>query len=177
MITNEPVAQIAYVVPDIREACLRHARLFGTGPFFVASNIPLSSSRYRGRDVPFNHSSAFGQWGDVMIEFMQREDDQPSVLTDVLDRTGGRAGMHHKAILVADPPAVAARFEESGFPIAFHGTLTAGVEVFMVDTLDLYGHMIELYAPSELVRGFFAMVRDAAASFDGTDILRDFAFG
>lgn len=177
MITNLPVIQIAYVVPDIRAACRQHAALFGTGPFYVASNIPFSSSRYRGKDASFNHSSAFSQWGDVMIEFMQREDDAPSVLTDVLDRTQGRASMHHKAIFVPDPADTAARFAQSGHDIAFHGTLTAGIEVFMVDTLDLYGHMIELYAPSQIVRDFFGMVRDSSAAFDGNDLLRDFSFG
>jgi hypothetical protein len=176
MITNLPVAQIAYVVPDIRKACVQHAELFGTGPFYIANNIPFSWSKYRGKDASFNHSSAFSQWGDVMIEFMQREDDRPSVLTDVLDRTGGKASMHHKAILVADPPAVATQFEQSGFRIAFHGALTAGIEVFMIDTLDLYGHMIELYAPSETVRGFFAMIRENSAKFDGRELLREFSF-
>lgn len=176
MITREPVTQVAYVVPNIREACLRHASLFGTGPFFVADNIPFSSSNYRGKNTPFNQSAAFAQWGDVMVEFVQPEDGERSVLTDVLDRTGGKASLHHKAILVSDPVATAAAFEAAGCSIAFHGTLTAGVEVFMIDTLDLYGHMIELYAPNELVRGFFDMVRDSAVGFDGAEILRDFTF-
>jgi len=60
--------------------------------------------------------------------------------------------------------------------LAFHGNLTAGVEVFMSDTLDLYGHMLEIYSPNDLVQGFFSMVRDSAEGFDGKDILRDFAF-
>lgn len=176
MITNDNVRQVAYVVKDIRAACHEHAEAFGSGPFFVAENIPFATSTYRGRAVPFHHSSAFGQWGDVMVEFMQVEDDQPSVLTDVLDRTGGMAAMHHKAILVSDPAAVAAAFESKGYAIAFHGSLEAGVEVFMIDTLDLLGHMIELYAPNELVQGFFKMVRDASNEPDRAPLLRDFSF-
>ena len=46
----------------------------------------------------------------------------------------------------------------------------------MSDTLDLYGHMLEIYSPNDLVQGFFSMVRDSAEGFDGKDILRDFAF-
>lgn len=176
MIDGESVRQVAYVVKDIRAACQRHAALFGSGPFFVASNIPFSHSNYRGRDVPFHHSSAFGQWGDVMVEFMQVEDDAPSVLTDVLERTDGKPTLHHKAILVADPPAVAAAFDKAGCPIVFHGTLEAGVELFMIDTLDLLGHMIELYAPSEMVKGFFKMVQDASLEKDKGPLLRDFSF-
>lgn len=176
MTTNQSVRQVAYVVDDIRKAATRHASLFGSGPFFVAKDIPFSTSIYRGTPLPFHHSSAFGQWGDVMVEFMQREDDNPSVLTDVLAHSNGRPTLHHKAIIVDNPPATAKAFEAQGCPIAFHGNLEAGVEVFMIDTIDLYGHMIELYAPNELVRGFFAMVKDAAAETQDGPLLRDFSF-
>ena len=176
MITNQPFRQLAYVVPDIREAARQHSELFGSGPFFVAENIPFKSSVYRGKSMPFAHSAAFGQWGDLQLEFMQREDDQPSVLSEVLDRTRGTSATHHQAIIIPNPAAAAAAFEKAGFPIAWHGVMEVGIEVFMVDTVDLYGHMIELYAPCEKVEAFYAMVRDASVDFDGTDPVRSFAF-
>ncbi len=176
MITNQPFRQMAYVVPDVRAAARQHSELFGSGPFFVADNIAFKSSVYRGKSMPFAHSGAFGQWGDLQVEFMQREDDQPSVLTEVLDRTGGPSATHHKAIIIPNAREAAAAFEQAGFPIAWHGVMEVGIEVFMVDTLDLYGHMIELYAPCEKVEAFYAMVREAAVDFDGTDPVRPFAF-
>lgn len=176
MITNEMYRQIAYVVPDIRAAARKHSELFGSGPFFVAEHIRFKSSIYRGKPLPFHHSAAFGQWGDMQVEFLQREDDQPSALTDVLDRTGGRATMHHKAIIIPEAAEAAAALEKAGYPIAWRGMMEVGIEVFMVDTTELYGHMIELYAPSDTVDAFYGMVRDAAVGFDGTDPLRSFAF-
>lgn len=176
MITNQLFRQMAYVVPDIRAAARQHSELFGSGPFFVAENIPFKSSVYRGTSMPFAHSAAFGQWGDLQVEFMQREDDGPSVLSDVLDRTGGPSATHHKAIIIPNPGEAAAAFEKAGHPIAWHGIMEVGIEVFMVDTLDIYGHMIELYAPCEKVEAFYAMVRQAAVDFEGTDPVRPFAF-
>lgn len=176
MIKHPLFRQMAYVVPDIREAARRHSELFGSGPFFVADNIPFKSSVYRGQEVPFAHSAAFGQWGDLQVEFMQREDDQKSVLTDVLEMTGGNSATHHKAIIIPDAAEAAAAFERAGYPIAWRGVMEVGIEVFMVDTLPLYGHMIELYAPSEMVESFYAMVKDAAVGFDGTNPIREFSF-
>lgn len=176
MITNQLFRQMAYVVPDIREAARRHSELFGSGPFFVAEHIPFRTSVYRGKEMTFAHSSSFGQWGDMQVEFMQREDDQPSVLTDVLDITGGNCATHHKAIIIPNPQDVAAAFERAGYPIAWTGIMEVGIEVFMIDTLALYGHMIELYAPSPEVESFYAMVKDAAVGFDGTDPIREFSF-
>ena len=176
MITNQLFRQMAYVVPDIREAARKHSELFGSGPFFVAENIPFSSSVYRGKSMNFAHSAAFGQWGDMQVEFMQREDDQPSVLTDVLDRTGGNPSTHHKAIIIPNAREAAEAFEKAGYPIAWYGVMEVGIEVFMVDTIDLYGHMIELYKPCEKVEAFYAMVREASVDFDGTDPVRSFSF-
>jgi hypothetical protein len=176
MITNELFRQMAYVVADIQEAARKHSELFGSGPFFVAKKIPFRSSIYRGKSMPFVHSAAFGQWGDMQVEFMQREDDQPSVLTEVLEITGGRPSTHHKAIIIPDPGKAAHAFETAGYPIAWEGVMEVGIEVYMVDTRALYGHMIELYEPSAMVDSFYAMVKSAAVGFDGADPVRDFAF-
>jgi len=176
MITNQLFRQMAYVVPDIEEAARKHSELFGSGPFYVVKNIPFRSSIYRGKSMPFTHSAAFGQWGDMQVEFVQREDDQPSVLTEVLDITGGRPSTHHKAIIIPAAGKAAHAFEKAGYPIAWEGVMAVGIEVYMVDTRALYGHMIELFEPSEMVESFYAMVKSAAVGFDGADPVRDFAF-
>lgn len=35
LLQSAAIRQIAYFVPDVREAALRHATLYGSGPFFV----------------------------------------------------------------------------------------------------------------------------------------------
>ena len=55
-----PVRQVAYYVPDVREAAKAHSANFGSGPFFVAEHIPISLCRYRGKPGVFDHTSAYG---------------------------------------------------------------------------------------------------------------------
>ena len=176
MITNWPVRQLAYVVSDVRKAAQRHGELCGSGPFFVADDIPYISSVYRGVEQPVRHSAAFGQWGDLQVEFVQPTDGQPSALTEVLERSRGRDTLHHVAIIVPDPMATAAAFAATGYPTAWHGKLPPDVDLVMVDTMEPYGHMIELYAPCAFITDFFEMVRHAAIGFDGSDLLRPASF-
>ena len=58
--------QIAYHVPDPERAAHDYARAFGWGPFFLFEHIPLASCCYRGAKTPFDHSSAYGQAGELI---------------------------------------------------------------------------------------------------------------
>lgn len=174
--THLAVRQIAYFVADIRAAAHRHTALFGSGPFFVADHIALGTCRYRGRQAALDHSSAYGQWGGVMIEFVQQNDAGPSVFRDLYPEGSGREGLHHVAIFVdAVAPAIA-RFAAAGFAEAMYAeTVQGGLAFAMVDATATYGHMIELYAPTPGLVDFYAMVADAAHGFDGDDPLRPIA--
>ena len=68
-----PVRQIAYFCEDVRAAAMDHHRLFGSGPFFVLDRITLAHATYRGADSDLVPSSAYGQWGPVMVEFVQQD--------------------------------------------------------------------------------------------------------
>jgi len=65
-----PVRQLAYKVNDLEAAAQAHHRRFGSGPFFVLRHVALASSQHRGVERPFDHSSAYGQWGGVMVELV-----------------------------------------------------------------------------------------------------------
>jgi len=176
MLEMKTPCQIAYVVPDVRVAAREHAAIFGTGPFFVVDNIPLKFCKYRGKSCEWNHSAAFAQWGDVMIEFMQENGSGDSVLNDVVPTGSGRSAIHHMAYFVNDPEKVVHELGNHGCPIAAHLELTNGIEVFMVDAISQYGHMIELYAPNPMSNEFFEMVRREAECFDGKDLIREASF-
>ena len=45
----------------------------------------------------------------------------------------------------------------------------------MVDTIDVYGHMIEFYEPTKALTNIHDFIREASVDFDGTDPLREFA--
>ncbi len=169
---NRPVRQIAYFVPDVRIAALSHHQQFGSGPFFVADNIPLRLSRYRGVEQALDHSSAYGQWGPVMVEFVQQNNPGPSVFHDMYPENSGRSGLHHVALFVEDVVAEMARFEKAGHETALYAEMTDGFAFAMIDMVATLGHMVELYAPVQALTGFYAMVAKAAVDFNGADPIR-----
>lgn len=167
--------QIAYFVPDVREAALEHHRLYGSGPFYVAEHIQFDVCEYRGAASTWDQSSSFGYWGDVMVEFMVQNRPGPSVIEDVQAVNKGATGLHHLGFYVDDPLAVVTAFSKAGYELAWRGVLANGVEIFMVDTIRLYGHMIELYAPTPSLMEIHDFVRQGSIGFDGRDPVRDFA--
>lgn len=165
-----PIRQIAYFVPDVRVAAERHSALYGSGPYFVADHIPLRLSLHRGREAPLDHSSAYGQWGELMIEFVQQNNPGPSVFRDLYGE--GEQGLHHVALIVDSLPAARAHFEAEGMETALYAEMMDGFPFAMMDATARYGHMIELYQGIPVLTGFYDMVREAGRNFDGRDVIR-----
>jgi catechol 2,3-dioxygenase-like lactoylglutathione lyase family enzyme len=171
-----PVRQIAYFVPDVRVAALNHHRRFGSGPYFVADNVPLCSAIHRGVETPLDHSSAYGQWGEVMIEFVQQNNSGRSAFHDMYPEGSGRFGFHHVALFADDTDAACAQYATDGFETAFRAEMNDGFVYAFVDAVAEYGHMIELYQPLPQLTGFYDMVADAAKSFKGGDVIETIRF-
>ncbi|MFO1239412.1 MAG: VOC family protein [Sphingomonadaceae bacterium] len=167
-----PVRQIAYFVADIRAAALAHHKTYGSGPFFILDHIPLVRSEHRGVSRPLDHSSAYGQWGQVMIEFVQQNNADPSAYHDLYPQGSGRFGLHHLAIFVDNLEQAIADYDKAGIPLAQYAETTTGTGFAFVDATATLGHMIELYEPSDGLVGFYAHVAGAAAGWDGQDPLR-----
>jgi catechol 2,3-dioxygenase-like lactoylglutathione lyase family enzyme len=174
-VTVRSVRQVAYFCADVRAAALAHHQAFGSGPYFVAENIPLASSVHRGQPHAFDHSSAYGQWGAVMIEFVQQNNPGPSAMRDLYPEGSGRWGLHHAALWVDDVDAEAARLAAAGFPLAQRSVMSDGFVFAFVDTSVAYGHMLELYAPLPALTDFYAMVADAARGWQGGEVLTTIA--
>lgn len=170
MLSLGPPVQIAYAVPDARRAAAHWAAEFGAGPFFLRSHIRLTDVSYRGRPAAFDHSSAYGQWGDVMVELVQDHGDGPSVVRERY--AADQSGLHHLAFMVDDLDAATTRLVEQGYALAMSACAST-TRFHFVDAVDELGHMIELYQRSDHLLGFYAMVRDAAAGWDGIDPVRD----
>lgn len=169
-----PARQIAYFVPDAVEAALRHSHIHGSGPYHVARNIPLTSCFYYGEPSHFDHTSAYGQWGEVMIEFVQQNSTERSCFTDLYPV--GRQGMHHVALIVDDLPAAMRGFEEAGHPAALYAEVMPGAGFAMMDCVAELGHFIELYEPTETLLGVYDLVRSSARGWDGSEPIRDLTF-
>lgn len=175
ILAGKKPCQIAYFVPDVRQAAMQHHQLHGSGPFYVAESIEFPICEYRGQPSEWDQSSSFGYWGDIMVEFMVQNKPGPSVLEDVTALTNARAGLHHLAFYIDDPKAALAQFNRMGFETALYATLVNGIEVFMVDAIERYGHMIEFYEPTAELMEIHDFIRKASIGFDGTDPVRNFA--
>ncbi|MFC4295600.1 VOC family protein [Novosphingobium tardum] len=169
--THLPVRQLAFFVADVRAAALAHVAAFGSGPYFVADHVALASSQHRGVERPFDHSSAYGQWGSVMVEFVAQHNPDPSALRDAFPQ-GPVGGLHHTALFVLDLDASIAAFEEQGMPLAQLSVTQGGTAFAFIDALDRFGHMLELYEPAPLLTGFYEFIASAAEAWDGRDPLR-----
>lgn len=160
-----PIRQVAYFCADVRAAALAHHAAFGSGPFFVADHIPLARAVHRGVERLLDHSSAYGQWGEVMVEFVAQNNPGPSPFHDLYPEGSGRFGLHHVALFVDDVDAALADFAARGAPCALRAEMTDGFVFAFADTTATLGHMTELYAPVPVLTGFYAMVADAARAW------------
>lgn len=167
------VRQLAYKVNDLEAAVAAHHRRFGSGPFFVLRHVALACSEHRGVERPFDHSSAYGQWGGVMVELVVQHNPDDSALHEMFPHGSGSEGLHHAALFVDDLAAEIARFEAGGAPLAQLSVTASGTAFAFLDTRASLGHMLELYEPTAQITGFYDFVAQAAQGWDGTDVLRE----
>ena len=171
-----PIRQIAYFGPDARAAAIQHSQVYGSGPFFVAEHIPLRRAVHRGVERTLDHTSAYGQWGPIMVEFVQQNNPGPSAFHDVYPEGSGRSGIHHVALFVDDIHAAIAAHNTQGRETALFAEMNDGFAFAMIDARAELGHMIELYQPVPQLTGFYDMVAAAAKKFDGSNPLRTIKF-
>ncbi len=176
LMSAHAIRQVAYFVPDVAVAAREHSRQFGSGPYFIAEHIPLRTVLHRGREAALDHSSAYGQWGEVMIEFVQQNNPGPSAFHDLYPEDSGRGGFHHVALIVDSLATSRREFAHAGFVEALYAEMNDGFAFVMVDAVARYGHMIELYEGVATLTGFYDMVKNAAQGFTGADPIRHIKF-
>jgi hypothetical protein len=167
--TLKPV-QLAYHVPDPGLAAREYSRTFGWGPFFVMEHIELASCVYRGAAAKFDHTSAYGQAGDIMIELITQHDDSPSVLRDLYQRDA--VGIHHVAHFVHDLAEALREAQAGGVAVAMDASTSTGTRFAMLDTTRALGHMVEIYEPSGDLLKFYRHVKRAAEDWNGEQPVR-----
>ncbi|MEY2642700.1 MAG: hypothetical protein RLZZ368_1347 [Actinomycetota bacterium] len=149
--------QIAYAADPsttIQEHAADHSTRLGAGPFVIAEHIELGSSRVRGVETPFDHSSAYGWWGDLMLEIVV-EHSEPLV-------PPGRGRLHHVAFMVDSLSKAIDHCAQHGAPVLLHASTKSGTEFVFCDDRDRSGHLIELYERSAQLLAFYDHVRSLA---------------
>jgi hypothetical protein len=156
-----PPVQLAYAVDDLRAAVDRWVDERGAGPFFVLEHIPVFDVRVFGVPGRFDHSSAYGQWGSVMVELLQDHTDGVSPVSS--------PGLHHVAHFVDDIGAASHQLTERGWPEALWATTAGGNGFAFHDARAELGHMVEIYEGNNRLRSFYARVAAAADGWTGAD--------
>jgi hypothetical protein len=160
---------IGYVVDDLPAAAERFAQQSGAGPFYAFEHIAFEVVTYRGEPAVYDHSSAFGQCGPIIVELTKVHDVQPAGLADAFVKPG--AGVGHVGWIADSLDDEAARLEAAGL-VPFHTGQTGPVSVVWFDGGPLLGHPIEVLQRREELLGFYAMVKRSAEGWDGSEPLR-----
>jgi Glyoxalase/Bleomycin resistance protein/Dioxygenase superfamily len=152
-----PPMQIAYAVSDVHAAAASWHERQGAGPFVISEHIALASTRIRGVDGPgsaFDHSSAYGQWGELMVELVH-EHTPPLAVT---------SGLHHMAFFVDSIEETANALTLRGWPEILRASTASGMAFAFHDARAELGHFIEIYEPNDRLLGFYAHVRSLATT-------------
>ena len=163
------VHHIGYVVDDLPAAAAHFAERFGAGPFYAFEHIVFDEVTYRGEPAVYDHSSAIGQCGPIIVELTQEHDARPAGLADALVKPGG--GVGHLGWLAESLEEEAARLEAAGL-VPFHTGRTGPVSVVWFEDDPLLGHPIEVLQRRDELLGFYDVVRRASEGWDGSDPYR-----
>jgi Glyoxalase/Bleomycin resistance protein/Dioxygenase superfamily len=167
-----PIHHCAYVVEEISSAARRLHGQFGAGPFFYIEQVPVTDVTSRGEPAEFHHGAAFGMCNQVPVELMQ--------ITRIAPERAARRfpqdrapRLQHVAYVVPRTTvgAVRAELEARGVPEYLSSRL-GDVETTLHDASAALGYDLELHAESDGLRNFFALVREAAAGWDGSELMR-----
>jgi catechol 2,3-dioxygenase-like lactoylglutathione lyase family enzyme len=168
--TLRPFHHVGYVVDDLEQAAERFATGFGAGPFLHIGHVVLDPVTYRGVPARYDHSTAFGQWGPVIVEISQIHDAHPDGLREFFAPRPSPA-IGHVAWLVDDLDAESLRLEGLGLALVHTGA-SGPVQAHWHDGEPLLGHPIEVLRRCPEILGFYDAIRVAAEEWDGSRPLR-----
>ena len=169
---NPAFMQMCWVVPDLDAAIDRWVTTAGVGPFFWFDEVVATDGRHRGKPADFPASTAaIAYAGDMQIELVCQENDEPGVFRDLFPR--GQYGLHHLALICDDYEAERDAYVGTGAELAFEAYI-GDARTAWVDTSPTLGFMVELLEPSRSRARGFAAMRAAAEAWDGKDPITRF---
>lgn len=169
----EGVIQIAYVVPDLRQAMADWTKRLGIGPWFLFDPFKPLTQKYRGAPTGLSISIGMAYSGHMQFELIEQRNDVPSVYRETVEKRG--YGFHHWGVSAPDFDTALKKQLSAGYELAFYAEPDHGIRVAYMDTTrDLPG-FIELIETGPAVEGLFTMMYQAALCWDGKDPVRDMA--
>jgi hypothetical protein len=158
------------VVPDLADAANRFARTLGAGPFLSIGHVPLPDATWRGEPAVYDHSTAFGMWGETLVELSQIHEAAPTAFGAFIGQADA-PHFGHAAWLVDDLDAETTALGELGLELVHTGS-AGPVRAHWFDGSALFGHPIEVLRRCPENLSLYAAVREASVGWDGDEPLR-----
>jgi hypothetical protein len=136
----------------------------------MIEHVPPERVTYHGAPARYDHSTAFGQWGPVIIEISRIHDAEPAGLRDFFSASPPPA-IGHVAWLVDDLKAESDRLQAAGLPLRHTGH-SGPVSAHWHDGASVLGHPVEVLRRCPEILGFYTAIGDAARNWDGSRPLR-----
>lgn len=161
---NRKITHIGYAVDDLDDGVRWAIDTLGAGPFFVIPNLPFEHCTYLGQPASYDHTSAFGQWGDIIVELTVIHGSEPRELGETI--AGSKPAVCHVGWLADDLAADSAELEAQGIPV-FHTGGSGPVNARWHDARSRLGHHIEILGRTPQLEGFYARIKAASVDWDG----------
>jgi hypothetical protein len=163
------VRQNGYVVRDIHAAMRHWTETLGVGPFFYVPVAPIDDFHYMGKPSGCRCAIALANSGDLQIELIQQLNDEPSMYRDFL--AAGREGLQHIAYWTETMDDSLAHIAALGYQIGQSGTVGENGRFVYYATEAHPGTVVELSEISGRKGQLFRAIREAAATWDGTNAI------
>jgi Glyoxalase/Bleomycin resistance protein/Dioxygenase superfamily len=164
-----PIGHVGYVVDDVEEGVAWAVSTLGAGPFFVVAHLPFDVCTFNGEPAEYDHSSAFGQWGEIKIELTVVHSTMPPEFAEIIGGATPKVG--HIGMLVDDLWQESAALEAAGLPV-FHTGAAGPVSARWHDGRAQLGHHVELLRRGPEIEGFYELIRSSSVGWDGSDPIR-----
>jgi hypothetical protein len=139
------------------------------GPWFVVRDLPMRAL-YRGEPCEMTMSLAMANSGEMQVELIHQEDDTPSIFTEFLESNG--PGLHQLAYWTTDFDATMKAVADAGWPVVWSGGEGFGVRFAYVEAPGRPAAVIEISELTEATLASSTHIREAAASWDGSEPIR-----
>lgn len=162
--------QLAYMAEDFDDTLARWNAI-GVGPFYAFRGVPLKNIEFRGQITELNIDIAFSYWGDIQIEIIRQNNDQPSIYLDWQKQR--KQEIHHLGVMVNDMAAAQAHLENNGYKIVYHKLAEGHGEFTYVQSPDS-PVLFELITHEPGEAAGFVRLHAEVENWDGSRPVRDF---
>jgi hypothetical protein len=169
---DDGIVQMAYVVPDIRQAMDEWTRRLKVGPWFLIDHFTGVDAQYRGQPSGADVALAMSFAGHMNIELIQPNNNEPSVYRETIQKRG--YGFHHWGVATWNFDQELKRYQDSGHELAFFAKVPSGGRVAYMDTTANLPGMVELIELGADFESTFSRFYAATIGWDGKNPVRSF---